>query len=156
VRDEIDCAHTVYTGPVDLFFGRCYGELPYRSLEFELRTEATPGGRLVQPVGSVNEPSEDVPYTRTTEFRHLTGQRAGASTLAVEYPRSEGDPYYPIPSDATRELYKRYEALASETPDVTFAGRLARYMYLNMDQVTAQALATSERVAEQLEVLAAA
>jgi UDP-galactopyranose mutase len=91
-----------------------------------------------------------VPYTRTTEFRHLTSQVHDSSTLAVEYPRSEGDPYYPIPSDATRELYKRYEALAAAEADVTFVGRLARYQYLNMDQVTAQALQTFERLADRL------
>jgi UDP-galactopyranose mutase len=150
VRDEIDAHHVVYTGPVDRYFDRCYGPLPYRSLEFELRNEPTPDMGLVQPTGSINEPSETIPYTRTTEFRHLTGQRHGSSTLAVEYPRSEGDPYYPIPSDETRALYKRYEALAAAEPDVTFVGRLARYQYLNMDQVTAQALATFPRVAERL------
>jgi UDP-galactopyranose mutase len=156
IRDEIHPRHTVYTGPIDLYFDRVHGELPYRSLEFELRNEPTPGGGLRFPVGSVNEPSEDVPFTRTTEFRHLTGQVHDSSTLAVEYPRSEGDPYYPIPSDATRELYKRYEALAAAEADVTFVGRLARYQYLNMDQVTAQALSTFEKLAGRLGLQAAA
>jgi UDP-galactopyranose mutase len=156
VRDAIDAAHVVYTGPIDLYFERCYGELPYRSLEFELRNEPTPDGGLLQPAGSINEPSEAVPFTRTTEFRHLTGQRHDSSTLAVEYPRSEGDPYYPIPSDETRELYKRYAALAEREPDVTFVGRLARYQYLNMDQVTAQALSTFKGLAERLALPVAA
>jgi UDP-galactopyranose mutase len=152
MRDQVDCGHLIYTGPVDRFFDRCYGELPYRSLEFELRTEPTPDFGLLQPVASINEPSEEVPYTRTTEFRYLTGQRHDASTVAVEYPRADGDPYYPIPSDVTRELYKRYEALTSSAPNVTFVGRLARYMYLNMDQVTAQALSTFERLTKQLDL----
>jgi len=150
VREAISRGHTVYTGPVDLYFDRCHGELPYRSLEFELRSEPTPGGRLLQPSASINEPSEAVPHTRTTEFRWLTGQRADASTIALEYPRSEGDPYYPIPTDATRELYQRYEALANAEDDVTFVGRLARYQYLNMDQVTAQALSAFQRLADAL------
>ncbi len=51
VRDELRCRHVVFTGPIDRYFDRCYGELPYRSLEFALRTEATPDGGLVQPVG---------------------------------------------------------------------------------------------------------
>ncbi|MGZ5321609.1 MAG: hypothetical protein ACXWFN_09175 [Solirubrobacterales bacterium] len=34
--------------------------------------------------------------------------------------------------------------------DVTFVGRLARYQYLNMDQVTAQALATFARIGPRL------
>ena len=37
-------------------------------------------------------------------------------------------------------LYKKYKALAEQTPDVHFVGRLATYKYYNMDQVTAQAL----------------
>ena len=90
-----------------------------------------------------------MPHTRKTEFRHLTGQsQHGSSTIAVEYPRSEGDPYYPIPRDDTRALYKQYEQLAAELRNVTFVGRLARYQYLNMDQVVAQALATFDRLVE--------
>ena len=90
-----------------------------------------------------------MPYTRITEFRHMTGQ-AGLekSTLAYEYPRSEGPPYYPIPNDEARAQYKRYEELADALPDVTFVGRLARYQYLNMDQVVGQALALFNRIAQ--------
>jgi UDP-galactopyranose mutase len=149
VQDEIDYGHVVYTGPVDRFFDYRFGALPYRSLEWDLVNEPTPDGGLAQPTGSINFPSEEVPHTRTTEFRHLTGQSPHeSSTIAVEYPRSEGDPYYPIPRDDTRALYKRYEQLAAELPNVTFVGRLARYQYLNMDQVVAQALATFDRLVE--------
>ncbi|GAC1326226.1 MAG: UDP-galactopyranose mutase [Thermoleophilaceae bacterium] len=144
VREEVGYRHLVYTGPVDGYFGHRFGPLPYRSLEFEHRNVATPDGSLAQPAASINFPSEDVPQTRITEYRHLTGQRHTSSTLAVEFPRSEGDPYYPIPRPENRDLYKRYERLAAEDPSVTFVGRLARYQYLNMDQVTAQALATFE------------
>jgi UDP-galactopyranose mutase len=141
VQDEVEYEHLVYTGPIDAFFGYRFGRLPYRSLEWELRNEATPDGGYLLPAGSINYPSEDVPHTRVTEFRRLTGQTPHpSSTLAVEFPRSEGDPYYPIPRDDTRALYRKYEALAGELDDVTFVGRLARYQYLNMDQVVGQAL----------------
>jgi UDP-galactopyranose mutase len=147
IRDEVEYDHLVFTGPIDGFLGFRFGALPYRSLEFELRNEQTPDGGYLLPATSVNEPREDVPYTRTTEFRWMTGQeRHPSSTVAVEYPRTEGDPYYPIPNDETRALYKKYEALAAELPDVTFVGRLARYQYLNMDQVVGQALATFEKL----------
>jgi UDP-galactopyranose mutase len=150
VGDEIAHRHLVFTGPIDGFFDYRFGKLPYRSLEFELRNEPTPDGGYLLPTASVNEPSEEVPYTRTTEFRWMTGQeRHDSSTVAVEYPRAEGDPYYPIPRDDTRELYRRYEALAAELPDVTFVGRLARYQYLNMDQVVGQALSTYAKMLEQ-------
>ena len=148
VRDDVEHDRLVYTGPIDAFFDYEYGALPYRSLEWELRNEPTPDRALVQPSASINFPSEDVPYTRTTEFRHLTGQIHDSSTIAVEYPRSEGDPYYPIPNDETRALYKRYEARAAQLPDITFVGRLARYQYLNMDQVVAQALSTFGKLVE--------
>jgi UDP-galactopyranose mutase len=148
VRDDVEYDRLVYTGPIDAFFDYEFGALPYRSLEWEMRHEATPDGGLAQATASINFPSEDVPYTRTTEFRHLTGQVHDMTTIAVEFPRSEGDPYYPIPNDETRALYKRYESRAAERPDVTFVGRLARYQYLNMDQVVAQALATFNRMVE--------
>jgi UDP-galactopyranose mutase len=53
-------------------------------------------------------------------------------------------------------LYKRYEALAAAEDDVTFVGRLARYQYLNMDQVTGQALSTYAKLAERLDLAMAA
>jgi UDP-galactopyranose mutase len=151
VRDEVGYRQLVYTGPIDAFFDYRFGELPYRSLEWELRSEPTPDGGLVLPAASVNYPSEDVPHTRVTEFRWLTGQSPHASsTLAVEFPRSEGDPYYPIPHESTRALYRKYEALGAELPDVTFVGRLARYQYLNMDQVVGQALSAFAKMGGRL------
>jgi UDP-galactopyranose mutase len=151
VRDEVDFGHLVYTGPIDAYFGYRFGALPYRSLEFELRNVPTPEGGYHLPATSVNEPSQDVPHTRITEFRRMTGQeRHPSSTLAVEYPRAEGDPYYPIPRDDTRALYRRYEALGEELPDVTFVGRLARYQYLNMDQVVGQALSVVDKLIASL------
>jgi UDP-galactopyranose mutase len=145
VREDCEGVPLVWTGPIDAFFGHRYGKLPYRSLRFEHETRATPGGRLAMPYGQVNYPNERIPYTRVTEFRHLTGQDADASTLAYEFPSAEGDPYYPIPRPENRELYHRYEALAENRPDVLFVGRLARYQYLNMDQVVAGTLAAVDR-----------
>jgi UDP-galactopyranose mutase len=145
VRDEVSAPQLVWTGPIDAFFDHRFGKLPYRSLRFEYETRATPGGRLAQPVGTVNYPNERIPYTRVTEFRHLTGQRVGVSTLAYEFPAAEGEPYYPIPRPQNRELYRAYEGLAKRRPDVLFVGRLARYQYLNMDQVVGAALVAIDR-----------
>ena len=130
--------HLVWTGPIDEYYGQRYGALPYRSLRFE--TESLPSSELVQPVAVINHPDEATPYTRVTEYRHLTGQVADATTLHYEYPSAVGDPYYPVPRPENRALYERYAALAAAERDVTFVGRLARYQYLNMDQVVAQAL----------------
>jgi len=135
----------VWTGPIDAYFGHRLGALPYRSLDFRFETHELAGGGLLQAVGQINYPSLDVPFTRTTEFRHLTGQASARTTIAFEFPRAEGDPYYPIPRPENRELYRRYRALAGAERDVVFVGRLARYQYLNMDQVVAQALLAARR-----------
>ena len=131
---------TVWTGPIDLYFGARLGRLPYRSLSFRFETREVADGTHHQPVGQINYPDEAVPYTRTTEFRHLTGEGGTRTTVAYEYPTAEGDPYYPIPRPENRELYARYRALAATARGVVFVGRLARYQYLNMDQVVARAL----------------
>jgi UDP-galactopyranose mutase len=132
----------VWTGPIDEYFGFRYGRLPYRSLRFEHVTRATPDNGFLQPVGTINYPDEHIPFIRVEEYRHMYGQVHDHSTLGYNYPCAEGDPYYPIPRDENRELYARYKALAESLPNVVFVGRLARYQYLNMDQVVAQALST--------------
>jgi UDP-galactopyranose mutase len=143
VRDFIPYRKMVYTGPIDEFFEMCYGKLPYRSLDFKFETLRESG--LRQPVAVVNYPN-DYAYTRVTEFKHLTGQEHHRSTLVYEFPRAEGDPYYPVPNPEAGALYRRYKALADATPDVHFVGRLATYKYYNMDQVVAQSLAEFERI----------
>ncbi len=140
----------VYTGPIDDFFDHRYGPLPYRSLEF--RFETLEGDR-VQPAAVINYP-QDHEYTRATEFKWLTGQQHHKTTVVYEYPKADGDPYYPVPRPQNNERYKRYKALADELPNVHFVGRLATYKYYNMDQCVAQALATYRRVADPHRALA--
>jgi UDP-galactopyranose mutase len=151
VSGEVDRAHTVYTGCIDEFFGHRLGHLPYRSLTFDWQHVATPDGGTRFGVGQVNHPSESVPYTRVTEFRHFQpAEPRTVSTLAYEFPSAEGDPFYPVPRKENRERYHRYEAVAKLRDDVTFVGRLARYQYLNMDQVVGQALSTAEKLLAML------
>ena len=146
VREELVYDKLIYTGPVDEFFEHRYGKLPYRSLEFR---HETLDQAWFQPTGTVNYPSEDVPYTRISEYKHMTGQAHAKTTVTYEYPRAEGDPYYPVPRPENQALYKKYEALALQTPDVHFVGRLATYRYYNMDQVAGQALATYRKIVER-------
>lgn len=136
IVDVIPYRKMIYTGPIDLFFNYCYGKLPYRSLKFKHETINKP---LHQPAPVVNYPNEHL-YTRVTEFKYLTGQEHNKTSIVYEYPRAEGDPYYPIPRTENAELYKQYKALADATPEVHFVGRLATYKYYNMDHVVAQAL----------------
>jgi UDP-galactopyranose mutase len=140
--------HLVFTGPIDEYFGHCYGKLPYRSLQFRHETHDC---EWFQPVAVVNYPAEAVPHTRITEYKYLTGQQAPRTSITFEIPSAEGDPYYPIPREENQALFKRYEALAIAEGNVTFVGRLATYRYYNMDQVVGQALSTYRRLAAKLQ-----
>uniref|UniRef100_UPI003785181A UDP-galactopyranose mutase n=1 Tax=Phenylobacterium sp. TaxID=1871053 RepID=UPI003785181A len=145
VRGETVYDSLIFTGPIDEFFDHRYGKLPYRSLAFR---HETLDQEQFQLTGTVNYPDEATPYTRISEYKHLTGQVSSRTTVTYEYPRADGDPYYPVPRPENQALYKRYEALALQTPNVHFVGRLATYRYYNMDQVTGQALATFRRIAQ--------
>ena len=142
VEGLIRYSEMIYTGPVDEYFDLCFGKLPYRSLQFAFETQDR---EWAQAAPVVNYPNEHR-YTRSTEFKHLTGQRHAKTTLVYEYPQGEGDPYYPIPRPENAALFKRYKRLADAQPRTHFVGRLATYKYYNMDQVVAQSLALYRRL----------
>jgi UDP-galactopyranose mutase len=152
VEDIVPFREMIYTGPVDEFFQYEFGKLPYRSLHFKHETLDT---QQLQPVAVINYPNEHL-YTRVTEFKHLTGQQHHKTSIVYEFPRAEGDPYYPIPRPENSELYKKYKKMADATEGVHFVGRLATYKYYNMDQVTAQALALFAKISgsKQVELIA--
>jgi UDP-galactopyranose mutase len=142
IKDLVPYRGLIFTGPIDEYFDYRYGKLPYRSLTFK---HETLNQTQVQPVAVINYPNE-FPYTRVTEFKYLTGQEHPKSSLVYEFPKAEGDPYYPIPRTENSELYRKYQTLAQHHSEVHFVGRLATYKYYNMDQVTAQALTTYARL----------
>ncbi|HWI94324.1 MAG TPA: UDP-galactopyranose mutase [Flavisolibacter sp.] len=142
IIDIIPFKNLIFTGPVDEYFNYCYGKLPYRSLEFKFETIDK---EVFQPTGTVNYPNEQL-YTRITDFKYLTGQVHHKTAVVYEFPKAEGDPYYPVPRPENAELYKKYQQLASTMKNTYFVGRLATYKYYNMDQVVAQALTTFKKV----------
>jgi UDP-galactopyranose mutase len=136
-----------YTGPVDQYFASCgLPRLEYRSIRFESNRVSVGDGcgfaleRLV-----INEPSMDVPYTRTVEYKHLPTNswiQSSHSTIVREYSTDEGEPYYPVPNPENQRLYELYsqKAQEAERDGVYFVGRLGTYKYLNMDQAIGNAL----------------
>jgi len=135
IAKDVTYDRMVFTGAIDEFFDHKHGELPYRSLRFNFVHDTRD---QIQSVGTVNYPNE-YHYTRITEFKHLSGQHAHGTTYIEEYPQAyvpgENTPYYPIPREMYRELYKEYEKEAQAlNGKVVFAGRLADYQYYNMDQ----------------------
>ncbi|MDB6147256.1 MAG: rfbD [Spartobacteria bacterium] len=143
VRKSVRFRKLIFTGPVDEFFDFRHGKLPYRSLQFVHETREQ---EWLQPVAVVNYPNE-FDYTRVTEFKHLTGQHHSRTSVVYEYPRDNGDPYYPIPRAQNAAVYARYRELADSTQNVHFVGRLATYRYYNMDQVVGQALTLYKKLA---------
>lgn len=141
VRDEIQAERIVYTGPIDEYFGYCFGRLPYRSLRIE--HEHLPNTRFHLPVGTVNYPNE-YEFNRVAEFKHMTGQEHSGTTIVRDYPTAEGDPYYPIPRPENEELYRKYKVLADQERNVVFVGRLAQYRYYNIDMVVDCALKAAD------------
>jgi UDP-galactopyranose mutase len=141
VKGEHAPARVIYTGPIDAYFDRCHGALPYRSVRFEKRVEKA--ARLF-PAASINYPNEHA-YTRETEIRQITGQDHEMTAVIRDYPLAhepgKNEPYYPVINDDTRALLARYRRTAEAEP-VIFAGRLGEYRYYDMDQAVATALAT--------------
>lgn len=138
----------IYTGPVDELFNCRFGRLPYRSLRFDFEHYDFPDyqGRSV-----VNYTvSED--FTRITEFKYLTGQKADHTTIVKEYPfaytGAEGQiPYYAIMNEENNALYRRYAALTETLPHFHLLGRLAEYKYYNIDAMAAKAIALARSLA---------
>jgi UDP-galactopyranose mutase len=143
VENQIPFRKMIYTGPIDSYFDYCYGKLPYRSLEFKHETHDLP---VFQSAPVVNYPNDQL-YTRITEFKYLTGQEHAKTSVVYEFPKAEGDPYYPVPRKENADVYAQYKSLADATPDVHFVGRLATYKYYNMDQIVAQALTQYGKIA---------
>lgn len=146
VKSGMPCRAMIYTGPIDEFFDYRFGRLPYRSLEFRHETHDR---EVFQEAPVVNYPDENVPHTRVTEFKYLTGQQHPKTSVVFEYPRAEGDPYYPIPRPQNAEINAKYQALVNETPNLHFVGRLASYKYYNMDQVVGAALSLYAKISQR-------
>ncbi len=129
---------TIYTGPPDLFFNYKYGKLDWRSLHFQFKTLKK---KWIQECVQINFPN-DYKYTRRVEIKHVTKQKSKYSTMSYEFPSSKGDPYYPISDSRNKKLFIKYEKLIkkAEKNNIYFEGRLAKYKYLNMDEVIERAL----------------
>ncbi len=130
----------IYTGCIEELSGRCFGNLPYRSLIFELEHKNV---TQAQPVVQVNYPNQYL-YTRTSEFKLLQKEPVKDKTVLVyEYPvpcTETRIPYYPVESEENRTLYKKYKELLEPVKNLYLLGRLAEYQYYNMDITIYQAM----------------
>ena len=84
------------------------------------------------------------PFSRVVEHKYLSNQTSKKTVVSFEYSVSDGEPFYPVPTVANRDLYDKYLKAAKKLETVIFLGRLAEYQYYNMDQVVANTLKTFE------------
>ncbi len=130
----------IYTGEADELLGCKYGSLPYRSLRFDMKTENTPS---YQNAPIVAYPRAEG-FTRITEFSKMPYQQSETTVIAVEYPQAyekgRTEPYYPILTENSMQLYAKYREELEKIPNLILCGRLADFKYYNMDQAIERAL----------------
>ena len=148
---EVFDGAVIYTGQADELFGFSFGPLPYRTLDFDFETLERDD---FQGYGTVNY-TVDEPYTRITEFKHLTGQDIpGVTTIVREYSKAytgaAGEtPYYAIINPDNNARYDQYRQQAGKFGNLYLLGRLAEYKYYNMDAIAARALELADSLNEE-------
>ncbi len=130
-----------YTGPIDELMDYRLGQLPYRSVHFELETYDR---EHYQSGAAVNYPN-NYEFTRIHEYKYYLNDKSDKTVIAKEYSEDfvpgKNDRYYPVPGEENTELYNRYLALAQEKyPNMRFLGRLGDYRYYDMDKAVRRAL----------------
>lgn len=134
--------HLILTCPLDEFVGDP-GRLEWRGIRSESRYLPVGVNETVTPAYIINRPSLRVPYTRTVETKHATGQQIAGTVVSYEYPGAPAR-HYPVSTPDLRnerinEDLQREIREAVDAP-VTFTGRLANYTYINQDQAILHAL----------------
>ena len=127
----------VYTGPIDEYFGYCYGKLDWRTVIFKTKVLDTPN---YQGNAVVNYTSHDQPYTRIIEHKHfeMFGQDVydnPKTVISEEYSmefRDGMEPFYAVNDERNDKLAAKYRHMAENEECVLFGGRLAEYKYYDM------------------------
>ncbi len=146
IKDEVNFERLFFTGSVDEFFNYKYGELPYRSLYFDIQEKED---EYFQATAMVNYPN-DYEFTRITEHKHFLGIQTNKTVVSYEYPQSfelsKNERYYPISNPKNQAIYENYLKDAKKLKNVYFLGRLGDYKYYNMDLTIDRALKLAEEI----------
>ena len=141
IKQNSDIAEkTVFTGSIDEFFNYKFGNLQYRTVNFEteiLDMENYQGNAVV------NYTERDIPYTRIIEHKHFEFGTQPKTVISKEYSmewKPGIEPYYPVNDEANTSLYEKYKELAENNKNIIFGGRLGNYKYYDMDKVIEVAL----------------
>lgn len=143
----------VITAPLDDFLGMP-GTLAWRGIRMVSRYTPTEDDGTVTAAYVVNRPSPRVPFTRTVETKHATGQRIGGTVVSEEHPGAPAR-HYPVPTLDGRyerrnvELQQEVRARLGGLPTF-FCGRLATYTYIDQDQAIERAFGCADEVEHEL------
>ncbi|MDR0605346.1 MAG: UDP-galactopyranose mutase, partial [Bacteroidales bacterium] len=133
-------AKIVFTGKIDEFYGYRFGNLEYRTVEFE--TEILDCENYQGNAG-VNYTDKEIPYTRVIEHKHFEFGNQPQTVISKEYSsewREGNEPFYPVNDEKNNRLYSQYKELAEKETDIIFGGRLAEYKYYDMDEIIENAI----------------
>ncbi|PWG78158.1 UDP-galactopyranose mutase [Pararcticibacter amylolyticus] len=137
---------TVFTGMIDQYYDYCYGQLDYRSLNFEhevMNVDNFQGNAVI------NYTEREVPFTRILEHKHFEFGTQPKTVVTKEYSqewRVGLEPYYPINTAENQEKFVKYEILANQQKNIYFGGRLGEYKYYDMDKTVEAALSLFKKM----------
>lgn len=147
VKDQLNNKSTIiYSGEIDKLFDYKYGDLEYRSLDFEYEIKNVAD---YQGTSVMNYANLEIPYTRIHEPKHLHTERnySKEKTLIIkEYSKDaqRKESYYPIGGKKNRALYEKYSEELSDSKRMIVGGRLGDYKYYDMHHTIEKALKTYE------------
>lgn len=136
----------VLTCPLDVFAGERFGRLEWRGIV--VRNVHIPHVEHAQGAMVVNYPGLEFPFIRIHETKHASGQQCEGTVLGFEFTNAPTR-YYPIETERNRSLNDRYQDLLRDelgAGRTFFAGRLANYLYIDMDDCMRQALDASGEI----------
>jgi UDP-galactopyranose mutase len=155
-RNFIEVKHkVVFTGPIDEYFGFCYGKLKYRGQKriHEYFSDV----EFVQPLGQINNPDlKNGDHIRSLEWKHMMPKeyatKIRGSVITREFtitPENPEDYEYPFPDATNAELYSKHRALAEADPKLLVCGRLGEYKYFDMDQAIGRAFLLAKKIIQE-------
>tara|TARA_Y100000389_G_scaffold19642_1_gene16990 strand:+ start:13246 stop:14358 length:1113 start_codon:yes stop_codon:yes gene_type:complete len=148
ISDYFSYDHIVLTCPLDEFLG--VDTLKWRGIRLEPEYfDLTEENSHMTENYVINYPSLKVPYVRTVETKHATGQQIKGTVVAKEY-TGTADRHYPVVT--VDNLYENEnknlkQKISDELEtNLWFAGRLANYTYINQDQAILEGFSCAKQI----------
>lgn len=137
----------IVTAPLDDFLKK--ESLPWRGVRVENKYIPNQIGTYL-PAAQINYPTLKVSYNRITETKWMTNQKNNGTVISYEYP-DDNLKHYPID-----DIYNNNRNYANNLKNILIssyknaipAGRLANYVYIDIDQAINQGINASKKALE--------